>query len=231
MRKIGITRDKTQLDSLMQSARKKDIEILPLPVTKIQSLFSDNRQLPNISNYDWLFFSSANGVNIFFQHWNIESLPHAIKVAAVGKKTTEAIVAFGLDVHFQPSEAYGKNLFDEFQTKHKNQSLKILYVRPEKVNYNPDELFNNSLVDYNELILYRSADNSIKLSEIEKLSDNDYILFTAPTTVDSYNSQFGKPKAKLIAIGRTTKDAIEQYNWKIDIVLDKPEIDSVLEYI
>ena len=73
-------------------------------------------------------------------------------------------------------------------------------------------------ITYNELISYKSQERIISNSEVEKLTDNDYILFTAPSSVLSYKKQFGSPKAKLIAIGKTTKDAIEKNNWKTNIL-------------
>ncbi len=231
MLKLGITRDAKQLVLLKQEADKRDIDIIPLPVIKTKSLITAENQIPDLQDFDWLFFSSANGVHVFFEYLDKQLLPHSIKIAVVGNKTADAIKSYGIDTHFQPTKAYGKNLFGEFKEMYNNEPLRILYLRAEEINYDPRDLFFISTIDYFEINCYKSEENAVNKSDIEKLTESDYLLFTAPSTVSSYENQFGKPKAKLIAIGNTTKDAIEHNNWKTEIILDKPEIDKVLEYI
>ncbi len=228
---LAVTRNKNQLESLLLKAKKKNINIIPLPVTEIISMLSDGNQIPDLTHFDWLFFSSANGVHTFLAQCKKEHLPHAIKIAVVGEKTAEAVRSYNLDIHFQPTQAYGKYLFEEFSNKYNNQSLQILYIRAERINFNAQEFLAQTQIKYNELISYKSQEKVVNLSEVDQLTDNDYILFTAPSTVTSYKNQFGTPKAKLIAIGNTTKDAIEKNDWITNIILDKPEIDKVLEYI
>lgn len=228
---LGITRDKKQLASLIQKAELKNINIIPLPLTEIISLLTDDNQIPDLAQFDWLIFSSANGVHTFFAHYQEATLPRSVKIAVVGKKTADAVRSYNLEVQFQPTKAYGKNLFEEFINKYNDQLLQILYVRAEKTICNPTELFAQTKIKYNELITYKSQEKTVNVSEIDRLTDSDYILFTAPSSVTSYKNQFGIPKAKLIAIGTTTEDAIENNNWITDIILDIPEIESVLEYI
>lgn len=228
---LAVTRDKNQLESLRLKAKKKNINIIPLPVTEIISMLSDGNPIPELAQFDWLFFSSANGVHTFFAQCKNELLPHAIKIAVVGEKTAETVRSYNVDIHFQPTKAYGKNLFEEFSNKYNNRSLQILYIRAEKINFHPQEFLAQTQINYNELISYKSQEKTVNVSEVNQLTHNDYILFTAPSTVTSYKNQFGTPQAKPIAIGNTTKDAIEKNNWKTNIVLDKPEIEKVLEYI
>ncbi len=231
MLNLGITRDKNQLTSLITLANKKQINIVALPVTIIETLMAEVESLPDFNKIDWLFFSSANGVHTFFAACNKEILPSTIKIAVVGKKTADAVHSYGLEIHFRPTNAYGKNLFEEFQANYSEQSLQILYIRAEKVNFDAQQFLAHSNIKYNELIAYRSVEHDVNKSEVDKLSSSDYLLFTAPSTVISYKKQFGSPRAKLIAIGNSTKEAIDKNNWTTDFILSKPEIESVLEQI
>ncbi len=231
MRNLGITRNENQLTLLREKAFEKDINIISLPLTEITSLIVGAEQLPNLAPISWLFFTSANGAHSFLSHCKKDYLPKSLKIASVGEKTSKAIQSYGLDVHFVPSQAYGKQLFQEFLQLYAKQDMHILYLRAEHVHSNPRDIFDGSLIKYNELITYKSQEKQINKSEIDKFSDNDYILFTAPSTVSSYNNQFGTPIAKLIAIGNTTKEAIDKNNWTTDFTLSKPEIESVLEQI
>ncbi len=131
MRNLGITRDKNQLESLRQKAEMKNINIVPLPVTEIISLLNDETQIPNLTKYDWLFFSSTNGVHTFFKQAK-DAIPKDVKIAVVGEKTADAIRSYNLEIDFQPSQAYGKLLFEEFSSEYQTQKLEILYVRAKK---------------------------------------------------------------------------------------------------
>lgn len=230
MKQLGITREKHQLLELTSQADKMNIHIVPLPLTTISSLIDNENHIPDLSQYDWLFFTSAHGVHTFFENCH-QPIPDSIQIASVGEKTSESIISYGLSVHFQPTEAYGKKLFLEFKEAHENEELKILFIRAEIVNVEPNEIFTHSTIKYNEMIAYRTVENFINEDEIKTLTNEDFILFTAPSSVQAYKNQFGTPIAKLIAIGKTTQQAIEDNNWKTYKVLDKPEIQSVLEYI
>ncbi|RKX22108.1 MAG: hypothetical protein DRP35_02795, partial [Candidatus Zixiibacteriota bacterium] len=88
--KIGITRDINQLAELKPLAIQKKIELLPVPVIKIEPI---DFEFSFENNPDWILFTSANAVSIFFQYLkkNNQALPPQTKIASIGNKTSNRI--------------------------------------------------------------------------------------------------------------------------------------------
>jgi uroporphyrinogen-III synthase len=230
MTRLGITREANRITDLMKLAQSKGIEIIPLPLTKTSHTSFDK---PDLDTFDWAIFSSQQGVESFFNRLNSLNLdiPGNMKFAVVGDKTEKALESFSQKAEFKPSDSYGKILFEEFVAKFGDKKINVLYVRAEFVNFEPDKLFDNSSINFTSLIAYKTESNNIDIGLIDKFNRDDYIFFTAPSTVDSFNEQFGKPKSKIIAIGKTTAEKMTENNWNNLIIMDKADINKVLEYI
>ena len=107
----------------------------------------------------------------------------------------------------------------------------IVYCRAEKVLTHPDDYFKDIDCSFFQIVCYKTIECKLPEMTNDVFSTDDYIFFTAPSAVESYRKQFGTPQAKVIAIGKTTEQAIKNIKWDILKTLDKPDIDSVLEYM
>ncbi|MEW5925442.1 MAG: uroporphyrinogen-III synthase, partial [Candidatus Zixiibacteriota bacterium] len=187
MTRLAITRKPEQLDNIIQTARMRDVEIIPLPLLDCEYIkFNVDDDVMNRLN--WLFFTSANGVRSFFDRLNELNIPLSdrTKIGAVGKKTTVAIHEYGYDVDFTPSESYGKSLFLEFVTNIAAGNENVMFARAEKIVYDPEYLFNLAGLRYYSIICYKTTENEIPAGNINSLTTSDFILFTAPSAVRSY---------------------------------------------
>ncbi len=77
-----------------------------------------DRAIKNISDYDWLIFTSVNGVKYFFsrlfaQGIDIRQLKGA-RICAIGTKTEAAVNQFGIKVDLVPDEFRAEGLIDSF---------------------------------------------------------------------------------------------------------------------
>ena len=119
MKRVLITRAQTQSAAFAQGLRSAGFEPVFLPVIEIRSM-QDNtgleQALQNLGKYEWVVFSSVNGVEVVFNHlpggeqrgtaWRdsiapAEWFPHC---AAVGPKTAEALRGRGVTPDFVPGE-------------------------------------------------------------------------------------------------------------------------------
>ncbi len=89
--------------------------------------------LKKLHTFDWLIFTSTNGVKFFFERLNAIRLDaralHSVKVAAIGKTTAEKLKSFGVRADMQPKLESSAGLLKEFQrigVKNKG----ILVIRP-----------------------------------------------------------------------------------------------------
>lgn len=233
MPRLGVTRESTQLIGLIRKAVEKEIEIIPLPfITTRQLQFELPDECP-VENIDWLLFTSANGVHSFFSGINKMGLhlSSRTKIGVVGFKTEAALLDYDVKADFIPSEAYGINLFNELTEKENLSGKNVLYARAEQVITDPSDTFETASANYYPLICYCTDTNRLPKTKIAGFTEEDHIFFTAPSAVNAYADQFNKPKAKTIAIGHTTAEAMKKHNWHVDIILDKPDVLNVLEYI
>ncbi len=108
--KVLITRPRSQSDPFAKALRQAGFETVFLPVIEIkpaEDLAELDEAIREISTYDWVAFGSVNAVEVFFDHvraWHDLTSPGKPKVAAIGRKTAEALQARGVETDFVPDE-------------------------------------------------------------------------------------------------------------------------------
>lgn len=108
-KRIVVTRTRSQSGKLRGLLEEAGAEVLELPLIRITpeaDLQQVQTSFRTLGHYDWLMFTSCNGVRQFFKHFyqhfdDIRSLGF-IKLAAVGEATTQAIAKHCLRVDFTP---------------------------------------------------------------------------------------------------------------------------------
>lgn len=231
--RLGITRDDQQLQALRQKASERGVEVIALPVTSVEYLDFEWPSDVTPETVDWVFFTSAHGVNSFFKQ--AENLGigfgNGTRFGVIGNKTGLALKDLGKDVSFESTESYGQVLFEEFVESMARDGEKVIYARAEHVNYDPTNLFQESNIDCVSVVCYRTRPRQLDPRLAKQLTGDDYILFTAPSAIESYDTQFGKPAAKPIAIGRSTAAAMNERGWFGFITMKQADVDNVLEYL
>jgi len=108
--KVLITRPRVQSGPFAEALMAAGFETAFLPVIEIQrvdDLGELDRAIREIFTYDWIVFTSINGVEIFFDHvddWRDLTRTRRPKVAAIGSKTAEALRLHGAAADFVPDE-------------------------------------------------------------------------------------------------------------------------------
>jgi uroporphyrinogen III methyltransferase/synthase len=116
--KVLITRPRSQADSFAEALANAGFEPIFFPVIEIRP-FEENvaldRAIEKLGCYDWIVFTSVNGVDAFFEHLPSPRLWHpsplgrgdggeGVRVAAIGPKTAAALEARGVMPDFVPEE-------------------------------------------------------------------------------------------------------------------------------
>lgn len=229
--RLAVTREANKVAGLAAKAKADGIELVPLPFLLVRKKSFTVPAGLDMAKVDWILFSSANGVRSFFSGLKQlgMSTPESCRMAAVGGRTAAALSEAGFDAAFVPSVAEGKHLFEEFIERYGSEPTTVVYARGVEVNFDPASLCDRSAVAYYPIICYETLSQPVDRKAVQNLNEGDYILFTATSTVDAYQSQFGAPRAKAIAIGRTTAARMESYGWTVHRIMRKADIDTVLE--
>ncbi len=123
----------SQFSLMLQRQGAKVIEMPALEILPPSSWEELDRTIEELSTFDWLIFTSANGVKFFFQRLknlgqDLRALG-GVKLAVVGKKTASVLKNYGLNPDFIPSNFVADSMVANFPESLDNQ--KILFPRVE----------------------------------------------------------------------------------------------------
>ncbi|ACB51467.1 bifunctional uroporphyrin-III C-methyltransferase/uroporphyrinogen-III synthase [Crocosphaera subtropica ATCC 51142] len=133
---VLITRAKeqsSQFSSLLQQQGANTLEMPALEILPPSSWEQLDLAIEALSSFDWVIFTSANGVKFFFQR--LQELGQdirvlgKIKIAVVGKKTASCLKQYHLTPDFIPPNFIADSLIDYFPESLGHQ--KILFPRVE----------------------------------------------------------------------------------------------------
>jgi len=170
--------------------------------------------LKRLNKFDWIVFTSANGVRFFFQRLNaIKSDTRAlasVKVAAIGKTTAESLTEFGILADMCPDTESSAGLLEKFSSIGVKDK-KILLPQSEIASRElPEGLVDMGAI-IEKLIIYKTIE--IDPGDID-FDYIDQILFTSGSTVRAFIKRFGQVPAhiKAYCLGLPTLDEAKKHN-------------------
>lgn len=242
-KRIVVTRAREQAGRLTQLLIAQGAEVIELPFIKVETKFDPQtltEVFAELAVYEWIVFTSANGVRIFFELL-LKAYPDIrclgpMRIAAVGRATAEAIEAYNLKVDLIPNKANGDALVDDLIENEGVESVKMLVVTGNLNRKTLSTRLENegrAIVDTLQLYATHRTD----------LSDNpqakryreqgaDAILFTSASTVQSFIEQKHalklEPNARqpaLASIGPMTTAALKKNNLTVDFEAAKSNLE------
>ncbi|NQT02404.1 MAG: uroporphyrinogen-III C-methyltransferase [Planctomycetes bacterium] len=167
-----------------------------------------------LNTFDWIVFTSTNGVEFFFQRLNAIGLDTRVigttKVAAIGKTTAEKLKTFGVLVDMQPNLESSTGLLEEFK-KASVKGKSILLVRP-KVG---SSMLLDDLADADAaveaVVVYRNVDIEPEETDFNFI---DQILFTSGSTIRAFLKIYGfvPDGIQVYCLGQPTLNEAHKYN-------------------
>src|SRR6184192_3544900 len=195
-KRIVVTRTRKQASVLSSKLRSLGADIIELPTIRIGPPI-DLREFAELVQdahmYDWIVFTSANGVeaffNIFFKLYDDAREIGGARIAAIGPATAQRVKDFHLHVDLQPEEFLAEAVVREFQKQGGIENLRILLVRGENArDVLPKELSAlGAIVD--EGFAYRTVPETRDTSGARRQLAHDgadLITFTSSSTVENF---------------------------------------------
>lgn len=241
---ILVTRARSQSSYLVSKVEELGAEAIEFPVIKIappSSYDALDEALQSLEHFNWIIFSSVNGVEYFFRRLrelNIDiRASHNSKIAAIGSKTAEALYKKGLVVNLVPEEFRAERLFFELQSIVKKGD-KILLPRADIARKYLAEALENIGCTVCAVDAYSTQRvNHDSASIIDRLqnSDIDIITFTSSSTVNNFVNAIGEENlsllsgVKVICIGPVTASTAAQWSINVSQVAKTYTIDGLIE--
>jgi uroporphyrinogen III methyltransferase/synthase len=242
-KRIVVTRTRKQAGGLTSALRKLGADVFELPTIRIvppKELLEFGQLVQDSHQYDWIVFTSPNGVNAFFEMFyklftDAREIGGA-RIAAIGPATAARVKEFHLHVDLQPEEYVAEGVIRAFQKDGSVENLKILLVRAEQArDVLPKELARlGAIVD--EAAAYQTVAETEDVSGAQarfREEGADLITFTSSSTVENFLTlKLPWPAGlKTASIGPITSKTMRDHGLKVDVEAKKYDIPGLTEAI
>ena len=244
--RIGITRPDAQSEPQIARAIELGAEPVLMPTIRIEPMqdwTTVDKTLDRLTDYDWLVFTSVNGVrSVLDRLWqtgrDARSLA-TIKLAGIGPSTAEALNEYQLRADVVPDEYRAEALAEVLRDQVAGK--RVLWARASRGrNILPRELRSAGAV-VDELIVYRNEDvESLPPSVVDALraGDMNWIGLSSPSIARQLaqlipadaRSHLGK-STKLVAISPVTQAAAEEAGLPVSTTATSFTWDGIFEAI
>ena len=237
-KRIVVTRTRSQASKLSEKISALGAEVIEFPTIEIKSLKpSENfiKKLKNISQYEWLIFTSPNAVDLFFQFFiegprDLRDLK-GVKIAVIGPATAEKLEKRGLRPDLMPVEFVAESLLKEFRKK-KLLKKKILLPCSQDARLTLKEGLEKLGAKVDRFHLYKTIKpKNLSAEKIEKVKKADLITFTSSSTVLNFYKIIKKSQATLACIGPITAQTLREKKENPQIIAKEYTIDGLVQAI
>jgi uroporphyrinogen III methyltransferase / synthase len=246
-RRIVVTRARAQAGELSRELESLGAEVFEFPTILIrppQDFGPLDDAIGDLDSFDWLVFTSANGVAAFFERLryhglDLRAVPRRTKIAAIGPATAEALESAGLNVDAVPKEYRAESLLEEIA----GESLvgrRVLIPRAKVAREILPEKLREAGAEVVVPPAYESVPSGEGADRLRGLLENgevDCVTFTASSTVENFVGAFGDEAGHLLSssrvacIGPITADSARGHGIRVDAEATEYTIPGLVEAV
>lgn len=197
-------------DPFAEILTSSGMSVLAMPMIEIRYLSFSLEH--SVSEYDWLVFTSKNGVRSFFSQHEPQEIQ---KIAVIGGGTAKALYEFGLKPSFTGSGHTGIGFAEELKTIIGAGNRVLLVYGNLAPNSLKDSLSINNLVE--RVDVYKTCKpQQINYNIMAKVLDDDYdyIAVSSPSGIKNLFEIAGEDlprNLRIVSIGETTTAAVRNF--------------------
>ena len=241
---VLVTRPSHQAASLGKKLTDLGANVVYQPAIEIRKRElneNDQKAVKNAGEFDWLVFSSVNGVEHFISflldEGDLRQLS-SVRIAAIGPATRDRLKDYFLDADLIPetfeAESLAESLSGEVEGK------KVLLIRASRGR----EILNEKLTEcggkVTQLVCYESADckqANPEVIELFRKEEIDFVTVTSSAIANSVHQMFGDDLAtsKMISISPITSEVLNNLGQSVAVEATQYTMDGIvhalLEYV
>lgn len=252
-KRIVVTRTRTQAGVLSKRLADEGASVIEFPTIELAdptSYDAIDRALQDLSGYDWVIFTSVNGVDRFFSRLesagdvggprDARALCYA-RIACIGSATASRLAEHGIKADLVPAEYKAEGVFAAMEEQGGLEGQRILIPRAEVARETLPDLLRQAGAEVDVAPVYRTVPPSGEhAEEIRRmLSDGevDAVTFTSSSTAENFFSILGNDAVQLLggvdlcSIGPVTTATIEKAGLSASVESDPYTIPALVSAI
>jgi uroporphyrinogen III methyltransferase/synthase len=248
-KKIVVTRAREQASDFLTALTELGAECIEFPTIEIippVSWKGLDEAILSLERYQWVLFTSVNGVKFFFQR--LETFEKdardlkGIKIGAIGPKTAQALHERGIRPDLVPDEYRAEAVVEAFKN-HKEKALRVLLPRAARAREVLPEELEKMGAQVDVVAAYRTVkpdNNKDMIKEMLEKGEIHMVTFTSSSTVRNFMEMFesdsqglGKWMADIAVacIGPVTARTAEENGLKVGLIPQDYTIEALTSAI
>ncbi|MDZ7665960.1 MAG: uroporphyrinogen-III C-methyltransferase [Desulfotignum sp.] len=243
-KRIVITRARAQASNLVADLTRLGAHCIEIPTIRIEPP-ADNTPLIDavhrIKEYDWLIFTSVNGVKYFFDTLfglgkDVRILGH-LNFACIGPVTKQRLADYGIISDILPDTYRAESVVEAFSTAGISGKSVLLPRAKKARTILPEELakMGANVDEVTAYVTVLEQDAGAELNHLLEKGQIDAVTFTSSSTVTNFMSLLPSNKSvdlmkdvTLASIGPITSDTIRTFGLKPTVEADAYTIDGLV---
>jgi hydroxymethylbilane synthase len=241
-RRVVVTRAGEQAAGLYQRLVELGADPILAPTIRIAPVEDGSKVdavLTAFVRYQWVVFTSVNGVEVFWQILLAKGLDSSIfagvKTAAVGTATARALTDRGVAPDFVPAKFVGEEIakgLDDVSGK------RVCLLRADNAGKALVEILQSRGADVEDVAIYRTLPDNLEPAVLEELKRGvDIVTVTSGSTVRAFVSAMktdddtarALPKMRFACIGPVTADAARELGLDVVVVAETHTTDGLAD--
>jgi len=246
-KKVVVTRAREQASDFRLLLEEKGAQCLEFPTIEVvppTDWAPLDRAINRLKDYDWVVFTSVNGVRFFFhrleqQGEDVRAL-RGLRIGAIGPKTAAAVAERGLQLDLVPSEYRAEAVIDALG-REEVRGKKFLLPRAAKAREILPEKLNEMGARVDVVSAYETIRPPGKGEEVRRLlqkGDIACVTFTSSSTVENFAAMFPDEDlvslvghATVACIGPITAETAHRHHLEVKVMPAEYTIEALADEI
>ena len=247
-KKIVVTRTRKQAGGLSRRLRDLGADVIEIPTIRIEpptQLREFAELVKDAHTYEWIIFTSPNGVDAFFE-WFYRLFQDAraiggARIAAVGPATAARVREFHLNVDVQPETFVAEALVKALEAEGSVENVNMLLVRPESTREVVAQELTKLGAIVDEAIAYRTVPETDDDAQPErraalarlKNEGADMVTFASSSAAENFLAMqvLLPPSARVASLGPVTSQTLRAAGLKVDVESPAAGLDAFAQAI
>lgn len=228
---VLVTRASAQAGSLKNQLENEGAKVIEFPVIEIlppKSFKPLDRAIQRISEFDWILFTSVNGVQAFMDRLKVRRKDarglKGVRIASIGKATSEMLAIGGIRPDLMPKKFTSQALIQELARRNQIRNKKFLLPRTDIAPQDLNREIEKRGGTVTQVVAYRTAsgiayEKEKAVRQYLRQKRIDYVTFTSASTVRHFfeavkAAKTDIRKTRLISIGPVTTQTLKSFGYR-----------------